>query len=172
MPPGVEVQVVRGTFDSLTRAQQAALGARLNDADVIHVQHEYAYWGGMAPDTGYFAFMAALRRPVVMTVHELDRRAIGTRGLPAPLELAYKRWLNRRVFTQPQIRHWLTHSADVTAALVSLGIPKHAVETLPMPAPPAARMLPSADPHSVLSLGDLHLPGRTGTRTLSASAHG
>src|SRR5260370_19922893 len=140
MPPGVEVQVVRGTFDSQTRAQQAALGARLNDADVIHVQHEYAYWGGMAPDTGYFAFMAALRRPVVMTVHELDRRAIGTRGLPAPLELAYKRWLNRRVFTRPQIRHWLTHSAEVTAALGSLGVPQQAVGTdavaVPLPVPP------------------------------------
>lgn len=140
MPPGIAVEVFAGSFDPQTHAQHAALAARLNAADVIHVQHEYAYWGGMGPDTGYFAFMAAIRRPVVMTVHELDLRTVGTRGLPAPLERAYKRWLNRRVFTQPRIRRWLTHSGDVTASLASLGVPKCAVETLPMPVPPAAPM--------------------------------
>jgi glycosyltransferase involved in cell wall biosynthesis len=143
MPIGIEVEVVRGNFDHQTREQYARLGARLNDADVIHVQHEYAYWGGMGPGAGYFAFLAAVQRPVVMTVHELDLRAAGTRGLPGPVERAYKRWFNRRVFRQPAIRRWLTHSADVTAALVSLGVPKASVETLPMPVPPA---LPAPSP--------------------------
>jgi glycosyltransferase involved in cell wall biosynthesis len=137
MPPDVKVEVIRGNFDSHTREQYAALGARLNDADLVHVQHEYAYWGGMGPGTGYFAFMAAVRRPVVMTVHELDSRAVGTRGLPGPLERAYKRRFNRRMFRHPAIRRWLTHSADVTVALVSLGVPKASVETVPMPVPAA-----------------------------------
>jgi len=129
------------------------LGAQLNDADVVHVQHEYAYWGGMGLDAGCFTFMAAIRRPVVTTVHELDLRAIGTRGLPGPVERAYKRWFNRRMFRQPGIRRWLTHSAEVTAALVSLGVPKASVETLPMPVPEAAPMPTSEEAKAALDLG-------------------
>src|SRR5436309_490915 len=68
MPPDVKAEVIRGTFDLLSKEQYAALAARLNDADVVHIQHEYAYWGGMGPGTGYFAFMAAIQKPVVMTV--------------------------------------------------------------------------------------------------------
>ena len=152
MPPRIEVKLFRGTFDPQARAQHAASGTRLNDADIVHIQHEYAYWGGMGPGTGYFAFMQAIRKPVLMTVHELDLRAVGTRGLPAPLERAYKRWLNRRMFTQSPIRRWLTHSADVSAALVSLGVPKLAIETLPVPVPSAAPMPPPEEAKAALGL--------------------
>jgi glycosyltransferase involved in cell wall biosynthesis len=152
LPTGIEVKVTRGSFDSMSREQYEALGDRLNDADVIHVQHEYAYWGGMGPGTGYFAFMQAVHRPVVMTVHELDLRAAGTRGLPGPVERAYKRWFNRRVFRQRPIRRWLTHSADVTAALASLGVPKSSVETLPMPVPPALPAPASAEAKAALGV--------------------
>jgi glycosyltransferase involved in cell wall biosynthesis len=144
MPTEARVTVHRASFDRLSAQEYAAQGERLNEADLIHLQHEYAYWGGMGPGTGYFAFMAAIRRPVVMTVHELDLRAVGTRGLPAPAERAYKRWLNRRMFLQPQIRRWLTHSAEVTTGLAALSVPKDRVETLPMPVPEPDPM-PTAD---------------------------
>jgi glycosyltransferase involved in cell wall biosynthesis len=152
MPPAIAVTVVRGTFDSQSRDQYTALGARLNDAGVVHVQHEYAYWGGMGPDTGYFAFMGTIRRPVVMTVHELDLRVVGTRGLPGPLERAYKRWFNRRMFRHPAIRRWLTHSTDVAAALVSLGVPEASVETLPMPVPEPVPMPSPEEAKAALGL--------------------
>jgi glycosyltransferase involved in cell wall biosynthesis len=155
MPPAVTVQLHRGNFDRLLQSEYAAQGAELNQADLVHIQHEYAYWGGMGPGNGYFAFMAAIRRPVVMTVHELDLRAVGTRGLPAPAERAYKRWRNRRIFRQPQIRRWLTHSQEVTAALVGLGVPKDAVETLPMPVPE-----PEPMPPPELAKAALELEGR------------
>jgi glycosyltransferase involved in cell wall biosynthesis len=152
MPSRVDVQVLSGTFDPLTREQYAALGEQLNEGDVVHIQHEYAYWGGMGPGTGYFAFMRSIRKPVVMTVHELDLRTVGTRGLPAPLELGYKRWLNRRMFTRPQIRWWWSHSAEVGASLVALGVPKSTVEVLPMPVPPALPMPPSEEAKRALGL--------------------
>jgi glycosyltransferase involved in cell wall biosynthesis len=148
----IRVQVHRGSFDRLSSAQYAAQGEALNDADLVHVQHEYAYWGGMGPGNRYFTFVRAIRRPVVMTVHELDLRAVGTRGLPAPMERAYKRWMNRRLFTHPVIRRWLTHSSEVTAALVSLGVPEAAVETLPMPVPEAERMPSPAAAKAALGL--------------------
>jgi D-inositol-3-phosphate glycosyltransferase len=88
----------------------------------------------------------------VMTVHELDLRAMGTRGLPAPLERAYKRWMNQRMFTRPHIRRWLTHSGEVTTALVSLGVPKAAVETLPMPVPEPEPMPPAEVAKAALEL--------------------
>jgi glycosyltransferase involved in cell wall biosynthesis len=137
MSPEFAVGVSRATFDRLSPREYGTQAATLNEADLVHIQHEYAYWSGMGPGNGYFAFMRAIHKPVVLTVHELDLRAVGTRGLPGPIERTYKRWMNRRMFMRPQIRRWLTHSAEVTAALVSLGVPKAAVETLPMPAPEA-----------------------------------
>src|SRR5689334_10587691 len=78
MPSDSEVEVSRGSFDRLPSIEYAAQGAALNVADLIHIQHEYAYWGGMGPGNGYFSFMRAIHQPVVMTVHELDLRTVGT----------------------------------------------------------------------------------------------
>src|SRR5687767_12966522 len=43
-----------------------------NDVDLVHVQHEYFVFGGVAPWKSRFrAFIRKVRRPVVMTVHEI-----------------------------------------------------------------------------------------------------
>src|SRR5207247_2131585 len=74
-------------------------GEAMNAGDLAHVQHAYAFWGGMALHrSGFPAFLRAIRRPVVMTVHEIDSEATGAGGLPAPAERAYKRLFNRITF--------------------------------------------------------------------------
>src|SRR5436305_984108 len=45
---------------------------RLNAADVIHIQHEYSFWGSALPGRSRFpALLAALRRPYLLTAHTI-----------------------------------------------------------------------------------------------------
>jgi glycosyltransferase involved in cell wall biosynthesis len=107
---------------------------------VAHVQHSYAFFGGMHPlRSGWGAVAGAVRRPLLVTVHELDRRATGSYHLPPSLELAYKRWFNRKTFAHPAIGRWMVHAADLRDALAGLGIPPERITYRPLPieeAPP------------------------------------
>jgi glycosyltransferase involved in cell wall biosynthesis len=42
----------------------------LNEADVIHIQHEHSFWGGILPGhSAFWEFRYLLKKPVVITVH-------------------------------------------------------------------------------------------------------
>lgn len=133
----VDVEVTPATFLSSPPAVYAAMARELNAAEVIHIQHSYAFFGGMHPRrSGWFPFAGALKRPVLMTIHELDGRATGAYPVPPALERAYKRWFNRRVFLHPAVRHWLVHSETLRQELIALGAPAERVTYRPMPLPP------------------------------------
>src|SRR5436309_2703203 len=79
----VEVDVVPTSFRPTSRAVSAKMGQALNGAQVAHVQHSYAFFGGMRPRlAGFPDLLAAVRVPLVVTVHELDLRATGAYHLP------------------------------------------------------------------------------------------
>src|SRR5947207_912813 len=83
LEPHAEVRVSAAAFKAQPLAAYRAHAGVLNAADVAHVQHSYAFFGGMGPrQWGCRALLAAVRRPLAVTVHELDLRATGARGLP------------------------------------------------------------------------------------------
>lgn len=131
------VEVVPASFGPGNRALYRALGTALNGADVAHVQHSYAIFGGMHPlRSGWSAMVSQVRRPLVVTLHELDLRVRGAYRLPPPLELAYKRRFNRSVFLHPAVRRWIVHSRELRDGLVSLGAPADRILYSPMPLEP------------------------------------
>jgi glycosyltransferase involved in cell wall biosynthesis len=110
------------------------MGRALSGADVIHIQHSYAFFGGMHPLKSRWSRLAgSLTRPTTMTVHELDQRATGAYHLPSTLETAYKRRFNKTVFLRPPVRSWWTHSRQVAVGLIELGAPASHVHYRPMP---------------------------------------
>jgi glycosyltransferase involved in cell wall biosynthesis len=136
MAQTVDVTCVTGTFGRCPAAEHRKRGEAMNAGDLAHVQHAYAFWGGMALHRSRFpAFLRAIRRPVVMTVHELDSEATGAGGLPAPMERAYKRLFNRITFGSPRIAALVVHAAPLERGLLSLGIPTARVHRMPMPVP-------------------------------------
>jgi glycosyltransferase involved in cell wall biosynthesis len=140
LAPYARVTTVAGSFGVQARAEYSALGAAMNAGQVAHVQHAYAFWGGMAPHrSGYSTFLGAIRRPVVLTVHELDDAATGIYHLPAPIEQAYKRAYNRRTFGSAKIRALVVHAPALKRGLEKLGIPAARIRLLPMPAPRVVR---------------------------------
>jgi glycosyltransferase involved in cell wall biosynthesis len=132
--PEVDVEVVPATFRASSKTVYRAMGAALNGGDVAHVQHSHAFFGGMHPwRSGWAALAGAVRRPVLVTVHELDLRPTGAYHLPPALEVAYKRQFNRSVFLHPAVRHWFTHSEALRDALIDLGAPAGRVTYRPIP---------------------------------------
>jgi len=44
--------------------------ARLNESDVVHIQHEHSFWGGILPShSAYWNLRYLLTKPVVLTAH-------------------------------------------------------------------------------------------------------
>jgi glycosyltransferase involved in cell wall biosynthesis len=136
----VEVEIVPATFQPSPRAVYAAMGRALAVGEIAHIQHAYAFFGGLHPvRCGWSALLAEVRRPLMVTIHELDLRATGAYHLPAPLEQLYKRRFNRAAFTHPRIRHRMVHSPELERELRSLGASPEALEYAPLPlAPPPA----------------------------------
>lgn len=110
----------------------AALGRQLNAGDIAHIQHQYFFFGGVAPHKNHFAaLLKAIRVPVVMTVHEIaDGGAVG-----------WKRALigctNRRNFLHPAIRQIIVHTAADAQKLHAMGVAEAQLSVLPVPVPPA-----------------------------------
>jgi glycosyltransferase involved in cell wall biosynthesis len=143
MAPLAEVTPVAGTFGRCPAAEHRRRGVAMNAAEIAHIQHAYAFFGGMAPHrAGFPAFLRAIRRPIVMTVHELDDSIAGAGGLPAPVERLYKRLFNRITFGSPRIAALIVHAAPLQRGLLKLGIPSTRIHCLPMPVP---AVTPAAD---------------------------
>lgn len=133
--PTIEgVEVVPASFGAAPRPVYRAMGTAVNVGDVAHVQHSYAIFGGMHPlRSGWAAMAGQVRRPLVVTLHELDLKVRGAYHLPPPLERAYKRRFNRAVFLHPAVSRWIVHSRELRDGLVGLGAPPDRVLYTPMP---------------------------------------
>ncbi len=111
------------------------LGEELNRGNVAHVQHQYVFFGGVAPHRAKFAHvLSAVRVPVVLTVHEVDEGRERT--------LCRSWWirrLNQQSFLHPQVRHIIVHSEPLAASLRRVGVPPERISILPMPIPSLRR---------------------------------
>ncbi|MCW3054049.1 MAG: hypothetical protein JWN14_3219 [Chthonomonadales bacterium] len=109
-----------------------ALGEQLNSADVAHIQHQYFFFGGVAPHKNHFAaVLKAVRVPIVLQVHEIaDGGSIG-----------WKRTLieqtNRRNFVHPAIRQIIVHTQADAERLRGIGVAGSQLTVLPLAVPPA-----------------------------------
>ena len=136
-PDHPEVEVVPATFRHSPKPVYGAMGQALNGGDVTHVQHSYAFFGGMHPlRSGWGALLHEIRRPLLLTVHELDLRPTGAYQLPPALETAYKRWFNQSSFLHPRVSRWLVHAEPLRDALIELGAPAEKVYYRPLPLEP------------------------------------
>ena len=121
----------------------AALGAQMNagGASVAHVQHQYFFFGGVAPHKNHArAFLDAIEVPVVLTAHEI--------ALPAPGANAVTRQAialtNRRNFLHPNIRALIVHTDSDRKQLLTLGARPERIHVVTHAIPPAL-IMPSAD---------------------------
>lgn len=70
--PETEVEIVPITEGKQSREHYLAIAERLNadDIDVVHVQHEHSFWGGILPGhSAYWEFRYLITKPIVLTAH-------------------------------------------------------------------------------------------------------
>ena len=145
-----KIEVV--SLDPDAAAGPASLAARLNRGDVVHIQHQYPFFGGMVFHRNWFnRLLGGLKRPVVVTVHELD---VGDSDSLAVR--AYKRWFNRRLFAARRIGGIIVHTSDYRDRLKGLGIEPSRMRVIPMWVPAVTR--PDVSPDVARS--ELGLAGR------------
>ncbi|MEP6754774.1 MAG: glycosyltransferase [Chthonomonadales bacterium] len=108
--------------------QQAS---RLNECDVIHIQHEHSFWGGIMPRKSMFWHMRyLLKKPVVITAHTTTAlrdllKTDAEKRLPQKLvKLALLSWKSYRdgVETAPFITgRTIVHTAAARQDLINRG---------------------------------------------------
>ena len=143
---GQELPAFVGSED----ARFYALGGSLNkDADVAHVQHQYFFFGGVAPHKNHAkAFLDAVRVPVVITVHEIAQPDAKANLLVR----AAIRLTNQRNFKHRAIRALIVHTPTDREHLLALGIRPEKIYVLTHPIPAAAPMPAMEDAKRALDL--------------------
>ncbi|HEV8435612.1 MAG TPA: glycosyltransferase family 4 protein [Thermoanaerobaculia bacterium] len=94
--PDTQVRVIPIAVGEQEPSHYEALAAQLNaaDVDLVHIQHEFSFWGFPLPSRSKFAeFRQLIRQPVVLTAHTtLPLRAI----FPTAGEWNPWRWLMKK----------------------------------------------------------------------------
>lgn len=118
-------------------ARSAALLLCLPPAQIAHIQHQYFFFGGVAPYRSSFStFLKYLSLPAVMTVHEI------TVSSPASSILVRLgiRIANRAAFLSHKLNCLIVHTAADKDTLVDLGRPKDTIEVVTHGVPKASPM--------------------------------
>jgi glycosyltransferase involved in cell wall biosynthesis len=119
---------------------------RLNAAQLIHIQHEYSFWGSALPGRSRFdEVLRVLRRPWVLTAHTVAP-AEEVLNL-APADGRWRAAMKRLGVRLPGVRRFVeqapfwdaaalvTHSAAAREMLIARGFAGATVRFLPMPCP-------------------------------------
>lgn len=143
----VEVDVV--SLDRANTLPLDQLAERLNQGDVIHIQHQYPFFGGMALHRNWFRkLLRRLKQPLVVTIHELD---FGEED-SWPLNM-YKPWFNHHLFGAPEIDCIIVHTRGYREALITLGIEPGDIRVVPEGVPHVPEVtISSEDAKSELGL--------------------
>ncbi len=116
------------------------------DIDLVHIQHEYSFWGGILPRTSaYWEFRYLIQKPVVLTAHttysafEMLRYASEKRPvkkLMKALLLRNERWLDS-IETAPFVTAvTIVHTAAARKTLLQRGVKPACVHVIPAGIPP------------------------------------
>ncbi len=123
--------------------------SEMNDVDIVHIQHQYFVFGGVAPWKNRFKRLVdRLKTPAVMTVHEF---VPPTGNFAARAAIAAS---NRVQFEHPAVLRLITHTEMDRDRMIRSGIPPGRVSLVRhgIPNPP---VLPHRDDaRSALGLSD------------------
>lgn len=119
------VEIVSLDPDAITSPSR--LASDLNQGEVAHIQHQYPFFGGMAFHRNSFKrVVVKLKRPLVVTVHELD---LGEQD--SWLMRVYKPWFNSYLFGGHEVDRFIVHTSEYKDKLARLGIRSDDIRIIP-----------------------------------------
>ncbi len=111
------------------RYQDAGKLVSASEPDVVHVQHEYSLFGGVAPHKNHAgSFYDSILQPIVLTVHEIANASSGVANL-------YIAMGNKANFLHPNIKHWIVHTRKDRQNLIEIGVNAQLITEIPVPSP-------------------------------------
>lgn len=120
----------------------------MNSADIIHLQHQYFLFGGVAPwKSSFQRFARSVTAPLVVTVHEIAEAA------GSPIRRFLISLTNRRTFGQPAIRHLFVHTQNDVRRLRSWVHPSVPITVLRHPVPDAPVLPSKTEARRALEIG-------------------
>ncbi len=147
--PETEVTTVPITEGRQPTAHYIEQAALLNaaDIDVIHIQHEHSFWGGVMPrSSAYWELRYLLKKPIVLTAHTTYslEELLRVKTERRPLKLLAKRLLLRNtaykqsVDTAPFTTAFtIVHTAAARNELIQRGVKPAYVTVVPTGVPSA-----------------------------------
>jgi glycosyltransferase involved in cell wall biosynthesis len=151
----VEVEPIQVGKQPIEHYQQQA--ERLNRADVVHVQHEHSFWGGILPNqSAFWNLRYLIRKPFVITAHTTYSLAelLKVKQERRPLQRLAKEILLRRRGYRDSVDiapfatkgECIVHTEGGRAALLSRGASASHVHVVPAGVPePLNGLLSSAE---------------------------
>lgn len=128
---------------------------RLNSCDVVHIQHEHSFWGGILPGkSAFWSFRYLLKRPVVITAHTTYSLAemLRLQEERRPLQRLAKQWLVWRKGFRDSIQiapfvtgRCIVHTEAGREALIERGAKPEYVHVVPAGVPKPAAPTASAE---------------------------
>ena len=119
---------------------------QLNECDIVHIQHEYSFWGSVLPGQNkFFDQASSIRKPIILTAHTLDPAAqvLGLSLPGSPLRKlakrilagipSYRQIIECKTFTVGD--RIIIHDSHAASRLESRGIPKSRIRIIPMGVP-------------------------------------
>lgn len=144
----VEVDFVPIQVGKQEPAHYREVADRLNHADVVHIQHEHSFWGGILPkQSAFWVLRYLIEKPLVVTAHTTTSLAglLRVREERRPLHRLAKRLLLMRkayrdsVETAPFITsRCIVHTEAARQELIGRGARPEYVHTIPAGVPKAA----------------------------------
>jgi glycosyltransferase involved in cell wall biosynthesis len=145
--PDTEVEVVPIEEGRQPKEHYVEVAERLNagDIDVVHVQHEHSFWGGILPGhSAYWEFRYLIEKPIVLTAHTTytAEEMLRYRTERRPLKKLAK-WLllrNRSWVDSVQIAPFITaitivHTEEAKQQLIERGADPKFVHVVPAGVP-------------------------------------
>lgn len=150
--PDTEVVVVPITEGKQAKEHYLTQAEQLNapDVDVVHIQHEHSFWGGILPGkSAYWELRYLIKKPVVLTAHTTYSLAelLKVASERRPHKWLAKQWLlrNRNYRDSVEIAPFVTamtivHTAAARKALIARGAGADNVHIVPtgIPSPEPA----------------------------------
>jgi glycosyltransferase involved in cell wall biosynthesis len=126
-----------------------ALGTQMNAGDLAHIQHQYFFFGGVAPHKNHArSLLNSIHIPLVMTVHEIAQAP----ERASPLLRAALRHTNSANFLNPRISKFIVHTGADRAALHELGVEVSRVHVVTHGIPAVAPLPDRAEVRHALGL--------------------
>ncbi len=141
----IEVVPIEVGHQSLEHYQALALRLNAEDVDIVHIQHEHSFWGGILPGhSAYWTLRYLIKKPIVLTAHT-------TYSLAQMLRLKTERrphiWLAKKILTLRKAyrdsvdiapfatAYTLVHTKEAGRELVARGAKPQNISVIPAGVP-------------------------------------